>query len=126
MFDRFMDNYAHWDASNQFNFAVVIVAVGFLLTLLLGLWVAHLWKLYWHYRSICRVGWPGGPIPSSNLADDPHRVQIEAVRMTTRSQAAEAKLVGAAQQTLTREAEDNDNDQHEAEPRPAKRLSPAR
>lgn len=125
MFDRFMDNYAHWESGNQFNFAVIIVGLGFCLTILFGLWVAHLWKLYWHYRSICRVGWPGSPLPIAQVADDPHRVQIEAVRMTTRSPQAEAKLVAGAKQTLTRQ-EDNDNAGDEPDSRaPARRLQQA-
>jgi len=92
--DRFMDNYSTWDATNQFNFAVIVVGMGFLLTILGGLWFAHLWKLFWHYTSVRKVGWPGqGMVPVANVADD-NRIThtVEAVRLT-HSKPAEKKTL---------------------------------
>lgn len=126
MLDRFMDNYSTWETTAQFNFACIVIGLGFLLTILFGIWSSYVWSKFMHYQAVRKVGWPL-PVPSvapvAQAAPEPeHRVDVKAVQMTTYGKDAEAKLIGTVQQTLTQEGENGDVRTESSGRSPARRL----
>lgn len=123
MLDRFMDSYATWETTAQFNFAICIVGLTFLLTILVGIWLAFMWGKLLHYMALKRLGWqPLAGVPIAQVGDD-HRVDLKMAQITTHGKEAESKLLAAARQTLTDHAEEDENGQHEPVSRPpARRL----
>jgi hypothetical protein len=128
MFDRFMDNYGHWEAGAQFNFAVIIIAISFMLTIMAGFWLAYLWNQLFHHVAIWRCGWPPAALiapVAPTIPEDTHRVDVTAVRLTTHGQKAENDLVGQVKQHVLGHAEENGDVRDEPERRPANRRLPS-